>query len=121
MAVAEEPPLRDERLDRAWAATVERVNQRKRMLGAFLEVCRFAGRRGHELLVGMDDLRRVVVEEQENRALIGEEIRRVFGAEGTLRCVSGTAGDKAVDDVKPLVDRAFAWFDGEAIKERPAR
>ena len=122
-AVAE--PVADEgaeltpELEARWRDVLGGINARKRMLGAFLEVCRFAGRRGHELLVGMDDLRRVVVEEQENRALIGEEIRRVFGAEGTLRCVSGTAGDTAVDDVKPLVDRAIAWFDGEAIDRRP--
>jgi DNA polymerase-3 subunit gamma/tau len=103
-------------LEAQWREVLTGINGRKRMLGAFLEVCSFAGRRGAEVLVGMDDLRRVVVEENENRALIGEEIRRVFGEGCALRCVTGAAPARpTVEDVRPLVDRAIAWFDGEAI------
>jgi hypothetical protein len=92
------------------------------MLGAFLEACRFVGRSGGEVHVAMDDLRRVVVEEDENRALIGAEIRRAFGDDHVLRCITGVAAPKAptVDDHKPLVDQAIAWFEGETI-ERTAR
>jgi hypothetical protein len=120
-AVAEAEPELSPELESRWRDVLAGINGRKRMLGAFLEACRFVGCRGDEVLLGMDDLRRVVVEEQENRALIGEEIRRAFGDTRLLRCVTGVASPArtAVDEVKPLVDQAIAWFEGEAV-ERPA-
>jgi len=121
LAVAPEPaPETSPELEARWRDVLAGINARKRMLGAFLEACRFTGCRGDEVLLGMDDLHRVVVEEQENRALIGEEIRRAFGDSRRLRCVAADASPAraAEDDVKPLVDRAIAWFEGEAV-ERP--
>jgi DNA polymerase-3 subunit gamma/tau len=116
-AVAEETELSPE-LEARWKDVLTGINGRKRMLGAFLEACRFVGTGGNAVIVAMDDLHRVVVEEQENRALIGEEIRRAFGDAHALRCVSGAAAAArpSAQDVKPLVDQAIAWFDGEVIE-----
>jgi hypothetical protein len=71
----------------------------------------------------MDDLRRVVVEEQENCALIGEEIRRAFGDDHVLRCITGAAAPAAptVADHRPLVDEAIAWFQGETVVRNKSR
>jgi len=107
-------------LEAHWRDVINGINGRKRMLGAFLEACRFVGCGGNAVWVAMDDLHRVVVEEQENRALIGEEIRRAFGDSHALRCVSGASAAAtartAAQDLKPLVDQAIAWFDGEVIE-----
>ena len=120
-ALAEAPESSPE-LDARWKDVLSGINGRKRMLGAFLEACRFMGCAGNTVCVGMDDLHRVVVEEQENRALIGEEIRRAFGDLHALRCVTGeSAGGAAMprptaQDLKPMVDQAIAWFEGEVIE-----
>ena len=44
------------------------VNGRKRMLGAFLQACRFDGATDTHVVLAMDDLHRAVVDEKENRA-----------------------------------------------------
>jgi hypothetical protein len=117
-AEAEEPAEHSPELESRWRDVLGGINQRKRMLGAFLEACRFVGRAGVEVRVAMDDLRRVVVEEQENRALIGEEVRRAFGDECVLRCVTTatTPVREVVASHAPLVDQAIEWFQGEAIE-----
>jgi hypothetical protein len=117
VAVADDEPLdRSPETETRWQDVLRGINARKRMLGAFLEVCQLVGRCGVELRIGMDDLRRVVVEEQENRALIGEEIRRVFGEGHVLRCVSVTAAPApSVAEHRPMVDQAIAWFQGETV------
>src|SRR5262249_53533347 len=117
-AVAEEAQSSPE-LEARWRDVLAGINGRKRMLGAFLEACPLVGWAGNLVWVAMDDLHRVVVEEQENRALIGEEIRRVFGDTHALHCVSGDGtpalARQAAQDFKPLVEQAIAWFDGEVI------
>jgi len=118
-AVADEAQNSPE-MEARWRDVLSGINGRKRMLGAFLEACRFVGCGGNLVWVAMDDLHRVVVEEQENRALIGEEIRRAFGDMHALHCVSGAGASEiarqAAQDLKPLVDQAIAWFDGEVIE-----
>jgi DNA polymerase-3 subunit gamma/tau len=109
-----------------WAATVAAVNQRKRMLGAFLEESRFLGAADDALTLAMDDLHRAVVEEKDNRAILAEAARRAFGRPVVVRCVPldaagiGPRRPAASEDVAPLIEKAIAFFEGDVL-ERPAR
>ncbi|HTR97060.1 MAG TPA: DNA polymerase III subunit gamma/tau [Candidatus Acidoferrales bacterium] len=113
----------DELTERRWQATIAAVNARKRMLGAFLEECRLIALEGNALVLAMDDLHRAVVDASEHRALVREELERVFGAPLQLRCAplgASEAPRPATEaDVRPLIERAIEFFDGEVI-ERPA-
>jgi hypothetical protein len=105
----------------AWDATVVAVNTRKRMLGAFLQACRFAGVEDGQVVLAMDDLHRAVVDEKENRALIAAALAECFGRPLAVRCVAsaeGVAAPPSDADVKPMIDRAIAWFEGEVIEPR---
>ena len=121
---ADEEPGLDAKDEACWRAMLASVNGRKRLLGAFLEESRFRGVTATTLVLGMDDLHRAVVEEQENRALLDEEVRLAFGRPLALRC-AGLADDERPKrpndaDVRPMVARALEWFQGEAI-ERASR
>jgi hypothetical protein len=121
-AVADPALERDARVDACWRATLEAVNRRKRMLGAFLEESRFLGVAGDFLVVAMDDLHRAVVEEKENRGLLLAEARGPFGRAFGLRCVPLAEAPPALEpgatevDVEPMIHRAIAWFDGDVIE-----
>ncbi len=108
-----------------WRAAVKGVNERKRMLGAFLEESRFVGVAADRLVVAMDDVHRAVVEDKENRALVADEARRAFGRPLELQCAPLGADEirrpKAREDVIPMVDQAIAWFEGEAIERNDRR
>jgi DNA polymerase-3 subunit gamma/tau len=122
-AVAELECERDEAIEECWRETVRGVNGSKRMLGAFLEESLFMGVAGEWLVLAMDDLHRTVVEEKENRALLAAEVARAFGRPLALRCVPPGREAPArptVADMRPLVDQAIAWFQGDVI-ERGAR
>jgi len=124
--LAEEAIEHDVRLEDCWRDCVAGLNAKKRMLGAFLEESRFVGLAGDRLLLAMDDLHRAVVEEGENRALIAAEVRRAFGRGLDLRCVPPQGASPAVrppalQDVRPLVDQAIAWFEGETIERKATR
>ncbi len=106
-----------------WRQTLAGVNSKKRMLGAFLEESRFAGVADDAVLLAMDDLHAAVVHEKDNRALLAEELARAFGRPMDVRRAIGEAPAEAPrppanDDVKPLVDRAIEFFDGEVIDPR---
>jgi DNA polymerase-3 subunit gamma/tau len=124
--LAEPAAAIDESTAACWRDALAGINAKKRMLGAFLEESRFVGIDGARLLVAMDDLHRAVVEESENRALIAAEISRAFGRTLEVRCVSGDGGGIApraasIEDVRPLVDRAIAWFEGDVVERKPTR
>jgi DNA polymerase-3 subunit gamma/tau len=113
----------DPEVERGWAKVVASVNGRKRMLGAFLEESTLIGIAGDSLVLSMDELHRAVVEESGNRALLLEEVQRGFGRALQVRCTAAVAGPARPlrdSDVKPLIDRAIARFDGEII-EREGR
>jgi DNA polymerase III subunit gamma/tau len=121
--LAEPEARRDEAIEQCWREALKGVNGVKRMLGAFLEESQFLGVAGETLVLAMDDLHRTVVEEKENRALLDTEVRRAFGRSLALRCAPpGREAPRppAVSDVRPLVDQAIAWFQGDVI-ERTAR
>jgi DNA polymerase-3 subunit gamma/tau len=123
IAVAGFDCRRDEAIDQRWRDALGGVNGSKRMLGAFLEESLFLGVAGDTLVLAMDDLHRTVVEEKENLALLAAEVRRAFGRSLALRCVPPGREAPAVPaagDVRPLVDQAIAWFQGDVI-ERSAR
>ena len=109
----------DEAIEERWRDALRGVNAIKRMLGAFLEESVFLGLAEETLVLAMDDLHRTVVEEKENRALLGAEVRRAFGRSLALRCVppgGETRPRPEVADVRPLVDQAIAWFEGDVIE-----
>jgi hypothetical protein len=118
LATAEDPE------SALWVRAVESVGKRKRMLGAFLEACRFLGLEADAVTLAMDDLHRAVIEEKDNRALTLEELARVYGRPLTLRCVALDAERAAPaprhEDLNPMIDNAIRWFEGDII-ERPAR
>jgi hypothetical protein len=122
-SLAEDVTL-DEGVASAWKRTIARVNERKRMLGAFLEESRLVGLAGGVLVLAMDDLHRAVVDAPEHRAMVQEELARTFGQTLELRCTQGepntheTRTAKA-DSLKPLIDRAMEVFDGEVIDRAP--
>ena len=94
------------------------------MLGAFLEESALLGVAGDALVLSMDELHRAVVEESSNQTMIAEELTKVFGRQLSVRCtaVVESAAPKAPTDadVKPMIDRAIAWFEGDVI-ERPGQ
>jgi DNA polymerase-3 subunit gamma/tau len=108
-----------------WLALIETVNEKKPLLGAFLHGSRFVGIENDCLVVAMDDLHRAVVDEKENRALIALEVPRLFGRPLGIRCVAPGDGQPirrrpTEDEVRPAIERAIQWFDGEVI-EAPGR
>ena len=92
------------------------------MLGAFLEESRLVGVAGNDVVLAMDDLHRAVVDVAEHRALVGEAVRAAFGRALGLRCVPIATDAQnrlpTVDDVRPMIQRAIDWFDGEIIERR---
>ena len=108
-----------------WRATLEGLNARKRLLGAFLEQSCFVGTAGGTLVVAMDHVHSMVVQEKENLALVTEEARRAFGRPLELRCVPLEASQQkrrpTVDEVKPMVERAIEFFQGEVVEPKRRR
>jgi DNA polymerase-3 subunit gamma/tau len=118
-AVADDATL-DEGVVSAWKQTIARVNERKRMLGAFLEEIRLVGVAGDSLVLAMDDLHRSVIDSTEHRPIVHEELARAFGRPIEFRCTAGEAVTPAqraaqTDSLKPMIDRAMEVFDGEVI------
>jgi len=118
-AVAEDVTLDDGIAD-AWKRTIARVNERKRMLGAFLEEIRLVGVADDALVLAMDDLHRSVIDSSEHRPIVHEELARAFGRPIAFRCTAGTPVTPAqraaqTDSLKPIIERAMEVFDGEVI------
>ena len=110
----------DEGIVASWKQTIARVNERKRMLGAFLEEIRLVGVAGDAVVLAMDDLHRSVIDSSEHRPIVHEELARVFGRALELRCTPGAPDTPAqraarADNLKPMIDRAMEVFDGEVI------
>jgi hypothetical protein len=124
-ATLEQAPENDTTHAAAWQATLEAVNAKKRMLGAFLVSCHFVGLSDGHAVLAMDDLHRAVVDEKENRSIIAAALAQCFGRPVGVRCVAPVAGASAAPadaDVKPMIDRAIAWFEGDVIEpKRPER
>jgi DNA polymerase-3 subunit gamma/tau len=127
VALAERPatggarPASDPDLDARWRALVARVNERKPLLGAFLGECAFVEVTPEALVIAMDDVHRMVVEDPDNHTIVLAELAPVFGRPLALRSQAPDAARaRATQDLKPAIDRAVAFFQGEII-ERPRR
>jgi DNA polymerase-3 subunit gamma/tau len=115
-----EPVTMDEGIADAWRRTIARVNERKRMLGAFLEEIQLVGVAGDALVLAMDDLHRSVIDSSEHRPIVHEELARAFGRTIEFRCTAGepvTPAQRAAqaDRLQPIIERAMEVFDGEVI------
>jgi hypothetical protein len=126
-APVDEAPVADAAALSAWQRALAAVNQRKRMLGAFLEDCRFLGAASDAVLIAMDDLHRAVVEEKDNRAILTDELTRAFARPLDVRCMPlAEAGleprrPPQAADVAPLIERAIDFFQGDVLDRRPGR
>jgi len=124
VAEAEDAPLLDPGTLERWERVMEAVNARKRMLGAFLQESRFMGVTHAAIVIAMDDLHRSVVDERTNRELVESEATAVFGRRLMLRCAvqSPEHGPRVRKEaeVRPLVERAILWFDGDPV-QKPGR
>ena len=108
----------DDAVEAGWHRAVAGINGRKRMLGAFLEESTMLGLAGDTLVLSMDELHRAVVEEAGNRSMLVEEVTRAYGRALVVRCTAAIAPPPRPvldSDVKPMIDRAIAWFDGDVI------
>ena len=111
----------DAAVEAAWQQTLEAVSGRKKLLGAFLKESRLVGLSGPAVIVAMDDLHRAVVDEKENRQIVAEELRRGFGRALEMQCVPLDAAELAQrrptqESVKPMIDKAIEWFEGDIIE-----
>ena len=126
-AVARDEPLvHDADTEARWRQVLDGINARKRLLGAFLEESHFLGCGEQTLVVAMDDLHRAVIEEKDNRALLTDEVRRVFGQPLSVRCATlDAAGPLAqrptLEETQAMVARTLAWFGGEAAHPEDRR
>ena len=121
-ALADEPLDQSAEVQAKWREALASINQRKRLLGAFLEESTFLGAGGGRVVVCMDDLHRAVVEEKDNRTIVADEVRRVFG-EVTLHCAPlGAAGPlperPSEEQTEAMVAKALAWFGSDAPAPR---
>ena len=124
----EETPLLDATILERWERVMEAVNARKRMLGAFLQESRLLGVTREAIVIAMDDLHRSVVDERTNRELVESEAAVAFGRRLVLRCAVPGPDDGArvrkAAEVRPLVEQAIRWFDGDPVqpgREAPRR
>ncbi|HET9326227.1 MAG TPA: DNA polymerase III subunit gamma/tau [Candidatus Eisenbacteria bacterium] len=116
--IDDDAPRLDSEIEESWRTVVETINAQKRMLGAFLQESRLVGVTSRALLLAMDSLHRSVVDEQENRAMVERVMTDTFQKTLALSCVIETAPAERprAADLKPLVDRAIAWFEGDLIQ-----
>jgi len=125
-----------------WRQAVDRVKERKLLLGTCLEEGFFLGIAGSNVRVALSPehaFHRAMLEMKENREILNQEFERLYGRGATLVCVSS---DQAVSgsgyqvrpttpEVEPdeqgeadgapdgLVQRIVDLFDGEVLKPGP--
>ena len=126
----------------AWRQAVDRVKQRKLLLGTCLEEGLFLGVSGTNVKVALapeHSFHRAMLEMKENRDILNQEFERLYGRGTTLLCVSGdqavTGGVRIAAPVDPsavhdetggeepsvpgLVQRIVDLFDGEILDPKP--
>ena len=121
-AVALAEPELDDAITELWKRSIALVNPHKRMLGAFLEECQFRGVAGSAAHLAMDSLHRAVIDAPEHRTMIQDALTQEFGRTMTLQCVPLAADQSprpsTEADVRPMIDKAREFFDGEPIERR---
>jgi hypothetical protein len=118
-----------------WRNTVDRVKERKLLLGTCLEEGFFLGVAGTHVriaLSGEHAFHRAMLELKENREILNEELERLYGRGARLLCESvvppgatptAWGADQAAR-AEPLVeatlvDRIVELFDGEVMEPGP--
>lgn len=121
-AVADTALELDDAVTECWSKAIGSVNPRKRMLGAFLEECQFQGVAGSAAHLAMDSLHQAVIDAPEHRTMIQDALTVAFGRTMTLKCVPLAPGQgpkvRTEADVRPMLDKAREFFDGEPIDRR---
>jgi DNA polymerase-3 subunit gamma/tau len=142
-APAIEPLAGDEQTAR-WRQAVDRVKERKLLLGTCLEEGAFLGLAGSRVRVALlpeHAFHRAMLEMKENQAILNEELERLYGrgaallcevasqarTERALRDATGVAASDAARDPRPaepaaagepaagMVQRIVELFDGEVL------
>jgi len=121
-----------------WRQAVDRVKERKLLLGTCLEEGLFLGIAGSNVRVALSPehaFHRAMLEMKENREILNQEFERLYGRGTTLLCVSSDqavsgagyqirptapeAEDGADGEPDGLVQRIVDLFDGEILKPGP--
>jgi DNA polymerase-3 subunit gamma/tau len=132
---AAEPSLADSALAARWREIVDRVKERKLLLGTCLEEGLFLGVQGSSVRVALTSehsFHRAMLEMKENKDILNQEFERTYGPGATLLCVGS---DQAVTGagIRPapreatqaapapsgLVQRIVELFDGEILGQGP--
>ena len=135
LAAPAEPSLADSPLAARWREIVDRVKERKLLLGTCLEEGMFLGVQGTSVRVALTtehSFHRAMLEMKENKEILNQEFERTYGPGATLLCVGS---DQAVTGagVRPapreatqaspapsgLVQRIVELFDGEILGQGP--
>ncbi|HET9941328.1 MAG TPA: DNA polymerase III subunit gamma/tau, partial [Candidatus Eisenbacteria bacterium] len=135
LAAADEPSLADSALAARWREIVDRVKERKLLLGTCLEEGLFLGVQGSSVRVALTaehSFHRAMLEMKENKDILNQEFERTYGPGATLLCVGS---DQAVTGagIRPapreatqaapapsgLVQRIVELFDGEILGQGP--
>jgi len=112
-----------------WRQAVDRVKERKLLLGTCLEEGAFLGLSGSNVRIALSAehaFHRAMLEMKENKEILSEELERCYGRGMRLSCESAgpapmrTAEIKPVDEPPPsLVKRIVELFDGEILEPGP--
>jgi hypothetical protein len=125
-----------------WREAVDRVKERKLLLGTCLEEGLFLGIAGTNVRVALSPehaFHRAMLEMKENREILNQEFERLYGRGTTLLCVGSDQAVSGVgyqirpvapvdpdeDDGEPaggsdrLVQRIVELFDGEIMEPGP--
>ena len=134
LAPADEPSLADSALAAHWREIVDRVKERKLLLGTCLEEGMFLGVQGPNVRVALTaehSFHRAMLEMKENRDILNQEFERTYGPGATLLCVGSDqavtgagirpAAREAAQAPAPsgLVQRIVELFDGEILGQGP--
>ncbi len=119
-----------------WRQAVDRVKERKLLLGTCLEEGFFLGMAGGNVRLALSvehAFHRAMLELKENREILNEELEILYGRGAKLLCESSvppgtetSAGRPSVSGASPvvspeatLVDRIVELFDGEVMGQGP--
>ena len=112
-----------------WRETVDRVKERKLLLGTCLEEGAFLGLCGSNVRIALAPehaFHRAMLEMKENKEILSEELERWYGRGARLSCESAgpapmrSAETKPADEPPPsLVKRIVELFDGEILEPGP--
>ena len=132
---ADEPSLADSALAARWREIVDRVKERKLLLGTCLEEGLFLGVQGSSVRVALTaehSFHRAMLEMKENKDILNQEFERTYGPGATLLCVgsdqavtgAGTRpapreATQAAPAPSGLVQRIVELFDGEILGQGP--